>query len=365
MKILHVITCMRKAAGTSVFCGELCSGLARDGHSVSLAVCDILADDVYAIDGQIRRLSIRQVLGGGELYEVVHIHGLWSPVLHRVAVWARKNRIPVVWSPHGMLTQWAFRFKWWKKWPVWHLYQKRDLEESALVHVTAESEVEDVRRVGLTRNIAIVPLGVRLPSDTCVKSSVFHGTFNQPQQNKKTMTLLYVGRVAKIKCLDHLLRALAESRLKNCRLRVVGPDQEGHMVQLKSLAKALGVDERVDFAGPRYGEALAREYASADCFILPSHSENFGSVVLEALAAGLPVIASKGTPWKILEDKQCGFWVENDSRSLSEAILKMMELGAAARLTMGARGRQFVEEQYTWAAVCGKMIQEYERLVGR
>lgn len=177
------------------------------------------------------------------------------------------------------------------------------------------------------------------------------------------MRLLYAGRVAKIKCLDHLIHATVVLPPEDWRLRIVGPDQEDHTAELKSLAQQLGVIDQIDFVGPKYGDELTKEYASADCLILPSHSENFGSVVLEALAVGTPVIASKGTPWKILEDEKCGFWVENDPASLSSVLLKMMKLTDDERAQMGARGRRLVEVHYTWSAVCDKMVRGYEEVL--
>ena len=374
MKILHVITGIRKAAGTSVFCCEMCTELVGAGHAVSLAVCNLSTDDVYATDARVRLLSIGQLLSSDGRYDVIHIHGLWSPILHKVAVWSQKKGIPVVWSPHGMLTEWAFHFKWWKKLPAWYLYQKKDLANAALIHVTAESEVEDVRRAGLTNKVIIAPLGVRLPPDEFVKSSIsLRGVllFVSRIQRKKglanlikawaeMMRFLYAGRVTRIKCLDHLIQATNVLPSEDWRLRIVGPDQEGHTAELKSLAQQLGVSDRIHFVGPKYGDELTKEYAAADCFILPSYSENFGSVVLEALAVGTPVIASKGTPWKILEDEECGFWVENDPDSLSSVLLKMMKLTDDERAQMGARGRRLVEECYTWAAVCDKMVRGYE-----
>lgn len=172
MRILHAITGMQKAAGTSVFCGELCNELVRTGHEVTIAVSSINQKDRYEVDSRVRWIPFVWLWESEEHFDIVHIHALWSPALHRVAKWARRMGMRIIWSPHGMLTSWAFHFKWWKKLPVWYLYQKRDLEKAALIHVTAESEVEDVRRVGLTNKVIIAPLGVRLPSEEFIKTSI-------------------------------------------------------------------------------------------------------------------------------------------------------------------------------------------------
>ena len=174
--------------------------------------------------------------------------------------------------------------------------------------------------------------------------------------------LLFTGRVTPIKGLRNAVAAL--SLAEGWRLRIVGPDQEGHTDELKAFAAAEGVFDRIDFVGAKYGDELAQEYLKADGFILPSFSENFGSVVAEALAAGLPVIASKGTPWAELEERKCGWWVENDPETLARTIQAMMALSDEERRAMGARGRKFVEEKYQWPAIGRQMAREYERVVG-
>ena len=162
MKILHVITAIQKAAGTSVFCCELCNELVRRGHDVVLAVSVFSIKEWYKIDPRVRLTSMNEVANGDERFDIVHIHGLWQIELHRIVKWTKRQKMPLVWSPHGSLTEWAFRFKWWKKMPAWWLYQKRDLKRAALIHVTAESEVADVKRVGLSNKVIVVPLGVNL-----------------------------------------------------------------------------------------------------------------------------------------------------------------------------------------------------------
>lgn len=338
MKIAQVVTGLSRANGVTVFVENITRELNALGHNTVIFTLAVTAPIDY-----------RQ-------FDLVHLHGLWHPWLHRQAVAARALGKKIVWSPHGMLTPWAFHYKWWKKLPAWYLYQKNDLKKSTLIHVTAESEVEDVRRVGLMNNVVIVPLGVSLPTEKAKASTVSHGG------QTGMMKILYAGRVAKIKNLDRLIRATSMMPSNEWRLRLVGPDQEGHTAELELLARELGIRERIDFVGPKYRDELSKEYAAADCFILPSHSENFGSVVLEALAAGTPVIASRGTPWKILEDAKCGYWVENDPASLSVAIMKMMKLSAAERMEMGLRGQNLVIEKYTWKAVGAKLAAAYQSL---
>lgn len=113
-------------------------------------------------------------------------------------------------------------------------------------------------------------------------------------------------------------------------------------------------------AGAVLGEAKKKLFEDSDVVIVPSHSESFSLVVAEALAHGVPVIASKGTPWSGLEQKQCGLWVENDPESLAGAIRKIS--GMPLR-EMGLRGRDWMLREYTWGSVGQRMLGLYRESV--
>jgi len=382
MRILHVISGMQKAAGTSVFCGEVANGLVAAGHDVTVAVCNPSRTGIHPLDSRIKLVSIASLFKTNDKrlttngYALIHIHALWSPILHKVAKWARAQNIPVVWSPHGMITPWAMNNKKWKKLIGWWLYQRWDLAKAALLHATAESEVADIRRMGLKNKVVVVPLGVR--SEPLNTSTFAKATVDRKDIRKEEKVLLFVSRVQKKKGLVNLVRAWAElpSKVRNgWKVRIVGPDQENHTAELKSLCSGLDVRNDFEFVGPKYDDELKHEYASADLFVLPTHSENFGSVVIEALAHGVPVITTKGTPWYELEgyaDSQlttrnarlkCGWWIDIGMDPLRKALEEAMLLSPDELQLLGARGRTLVGEKYTWIAVVKKMIGEYGRVV--
>ena len=379
MRILHVITGMRKAAGTSVFCGEVCNGLVALGHEVTIAVANPTAADCYPLDPRVKLISISTLLhdstrstrlNNSKLqtsnFELIHIHALWSPLLHQVAKWARQNRIPIVWSPHGMLTSWAMNNKKWKKLLGWWLYQKWDLAKAILIHATAQSEVDDLRRMGLMNNVKIAPLGVKID-----------GRVEHVERADGKKVLLFVSRVQKKKGLINLIKAWAQMKqeastrstcsarlnLEEWVVRIVGPDQDNHTVELKQLCAELSVENDFEFVGPKYGDELAREYAFADLFVLPTHSENFGSVVIESLANGVPVICTKGAPWEELTTHKCGWWIDIGVEPLALTLRNAISLSDAERHGMGDRGCKLVEENYTWDVVVEEMARGYESIL--
>ncbi len=353
MKILHAITGMQKAAGTSVFCGEILNELVKMGEDCRLLV-QRRSDDFYAIDDRVKVFEGDAccVSADGWMPDIVHIHALWSPWLFKIYRWARKNGVKVVWSPHGMLTPWSLSQKKWKKRLALALYQFWGLKGADLIHVTAESEVEDVRRLGLTNQVAIVPLGVNVP-EIC------------PQRKESLVkTALFVSRVHPKKGLFDLVDAWATIKPQGWRLVIAGPSYETHADDVICRAHTQGLSEDVvRYIGPVFGETKDKLYAEADLFVLPTYSENFGVVVLEALAQSCPVITTKEAPWVELEMYNCGKWIEAGVAPLVLVLREMMALTDTVRAEMGARGRKLVEEKYTWPAIAKQMKAAYEGLM--
>lgn len=349
MTILHITETLEGASGVATFVRELDASLRAQG--VESHVRESLELGV-----EIRELE------DGYRPDVVHVHGLWLPLFHKAAQWARAKGIPIVWSTHGMTAPWSMRHKWWKKLPAWLLYQKRDLRKAAAIHCTTNLEVEWNKALGF-KNCFIAPLGTN--------EHQFHSP--TPTRNSNyTHTLLFVGRIYPVKGLVNLIRAwgIAMKQLSvscspfpvphsNWKLRIVGPDQAGHQADLEKLVDELGLRNSVEFPGTKFGNELSAEYENCDCLVLPSFTENFGATIVDALAHGKPCIASTFTPWNELQDRGCGWWVSNEPSKLSVAINEMISLPDTERREMGARGRKLVEEKYTWDAVVKKIVKAY------
>ena len=354
MKILHVIAGFGKAAGTSVFCGEVCSDLARNGHDVTLAIFDPNEPNRYQVDSSVRVVSIDSIFSDESKYlpDIAHFHVIWLPIMHKLSKWAKRNNVPIVWSPHGTLTPWAMKYHWWKKWPIWWLFQKRDLAYARILHATAQSEVDDFRRMGLKNPVCLAPLGVRIED-----------LAEHVESAAGEKVLLFVSRVQKKKGLVNLVNAwavLPREVKQGWKVRIVGPDQENHTAELVALCNERCVSQDFEFVGPKFGDELQREYAMADLFVLPTHSENFGSVVVEALAHGLPVITTKGAPWIEIENARCGWWIDVGVDPLVKTLRLALSLDDKERREAGLRGRRLVEEKYTWAAVVKTVERAYE-----
>ena len=344
MRVFHFTHELPQASGVATFVRELDAALGDEGVESRIV------------------LDPRELPDAPEAETVLHIHGMWKPVYHQAAKWAKAKGIKIVWSAHGMLAPWSLRHKWWKKLPVWLAYQWRDLKSAAILHATSGKEVGWIRRLGFRQQIAEVSLGTHLPEVKEVKVE---------RQNGKV--LLFVGRVYPVKAIDRLIAAFAsatdeakskgEGERENWQLRIVGPDQAGHRAELMRLCESLSLTQVV-FVGPKYGAELAAEYVGCDALALVSHTENFGATVVDAMAHGKPVVTSTNTPWQEVADCGAGWWVDNDPASLAQAIGELMAMDDARRTEIGAKGRKLVEAKYTWAAVAQQMSEVYRRASG-
>jgi glycosyltransferase involved in cell wall biosynthesis len=161
--------------------------------------------------------------------------------------------------------------------------------------------------------------------------------------------LLFIGRVKPIKAVDRLIEALALSNQferSEFVLKIAGRGTPQYIDELKQIAARLGIAGRIQFIGQVEDEAKNKLFADAYWTFLPSHTENFGHVVLESLAQNTPVLATTGTPWATLEKEKVGFWVDNSPESLARTIDKIIKMSVEEYGGYRERGRAFVINEF-------------------
>lgn len=338
---------------------QLSLELVKRGHQVGLWAPEKLVGplaDITAEEGEVLKIysgSFSAALDSFGDTEIVHDHGVWLPCHREVAQICRERGIPRIVSPRGMLEPWALNHKKWKKRLAWHLYQRKNLQAVAGLHATADQEGKNLRGLGLESPLIIAPNGVNLPE-------IKRWEYSAESQVK---TALFLSRIHPKKGLPILLKAWESIRPQGWKMRIVGPDEEGHLKELKKQVDAAGLSREWCFEGPLEGAAKFQAMAEADLFVLPSHSENFGIVIAEALACKTPVITTTGTPWEGLLEHQCGWWVKPEVISLTEALRSAFALSPEQRYEMGIRGRNWMARDFTWAAIAEKMEIFYESLI--
>lgn len=288
--------------------------------------------------------------------DVIHDNGIWLPYSHRIAGIARARAIPRVVSLRGMLEPWAINHRKWKKKLAWALYQGRDLRGAALLHATADIEESNARALGLNGPFAVVPNGVALPDHP--------STDRIAAGPRDTQTALFVSRIHPKKGLPMLLEAWATLRPAGWQLVIAGPDEDGHSAELEAQIAQLGLGEHVHLIGPVYGSEKEALFQTADLFVLPTYSENFGIAIAEALAYEVPVLTTHGAPWELLETHRCGWWVEPSRDAILSGLRAAIALSDAERREMGRRGSAMVAERFDWGGIAMQFQHHYETLLG-
>jgi glycosyltransferase involved in cell wall biosynthesis len=279
--------------------------------------------------------------------DVIHLTGVYNFPTFPTIWESRSLRKPLIWSPRGALQRWQGSSRIGPK-AVWdflwyHTANRADLT----MHVTSEQECREALARFPRLRMQMIPNGVDVPDD-----------LNRVSRREE-LRLLFIGRLDPKKGIEALLQAcnLIDSEPR-WRLAIAGWGATDYVSQLNRQIHALGMEARVEMMGEVLSEAKKRLFESSDVALVPSHTENFAIVVAEALAHGVPVIASKGTPWSRLDQMKCGFWVDNDPGSLADAIRRISTMPLRE---MGWRGREWMQKEFSWLSVSEQMLDLYQR----
>jgi len=278
-------------------------------------------------------------------FNLIHLHGAWSPFLVITAFIANRKGITLLISPHGSLEPWALRNKYYKKLLAMKLYQRALIRSASLLVTTSNQELFNLRKLGFRQPIAVIQNGVHVNMDTP----------NRVQTKFKTF--LFLSRIHPVKGLLDLVEAWSVVRSPRWRIVIAGPDVEGHLSKVKALIRKKRLEADFEFQGFVDGKQKQACFDKADVFILPTHSENFGIVIAEALANELPVITTKAAPWPELVQHACGWWVKPGVVGISSAMLEAMTLEPKYLKQMGERGRELVLTNYSWKKI-GTVVKE-------
>ena len=364
LRILQVISGISGlSSGTRYFMVNLLDSLENLGLPTTLMTLEDFQHKTYGVLPNYWHCPAMLSLLKREMpsVDIVHCNGLWMSA-NLYPYWVvrslrRKSaRAPkIVTSPHGSLSQWALAHGRLKKSIVGRLWQYPALAQTDLFHATSEKEHEEIRNAGYRQPVAIIPIGVAVPD-----IDSFHKNKGQYRR------LVFIGRLHPVKGVDILINAwrLIAGEFQDWELAVVGPDG-GALPELKKMISAYNIP-RIRFGGQILGVEKYRFLAEADVCVLPSHTENFGVVVSEALSCGTPVIVSRNAPWEGLEGygdrPRTGWWIENSIDSWIATMRLVMSQSSSRLKEMGRIGREWMEREYSWRVVGDKMKMAYEWL---
>lgn len=371
MKIAQIVPSLEtRQGGTSVSVPKLCGALAGLGHEVQLLATDPTASTAR-IEGNLQvetfprdwpqricpSSGLRARLAQSDA-EIIHHHSIWLRTLHYAHRHARKSGTKLVLSPRGMMNLWAWRHRHWRKRLARAFIHPGALNAVDGWHATSEEEAADIQGLGFRQPICVAPNGVNAPEIPQKVRDAEHWLTVCPTVGTRPVALFY-SRFHRKKRVLELIDLWLERGPKDWLLLLVGIPQEYTPRMLEQyIMRASGAGRVRVFSG----EDRPAPYAIASLFLLPSHSENFGLVIAEALAHGVPSLVTDGTPWSGLNSEARGWCVPwADYGNALQAATSETREQLRAR---GARARDWVLSEFSWEKSARDLAQFYEHLKG-
>jgi glycosyltransferase involved in cell wall biosynthesis len=292
--------------------------------------------------------------------DVVHFHGLWQLDHARISGDLARRGVAMVVSPHGMLEPWAWRHRWWKKWPYYGLVERRHLHRATALLATAAPEAQRLRDMLPSRRVETLPLGLTDDSAVPDYTRAREALGWKPDET----VILFLSRLHPKKGLDLLFRALATVELPpKSRFVVVGNGDPKYVASLRALAESLSSKlPRVEWVGEVWGAARWPYFQGANLFCLPTHSENFGLAALEACQVGTPVLTTTTTPWAQWLGTGRGFIAKPTVESIARELQTYLEKPDDSSYRR-ADLAQWTHNQFSWSVLAPRFEEFYRSLI--
>jgi glycosyltransferase involved in cell wall biosynthesis len=376
LRIIHVVeTLAVEGGGGDRACAELAEAQAQNGHDVRV-ICTIRSDrptplriEGVTIVGIDARGKLARKLGWSpDLFrylrralleaDIVHSHGTWRLIQVYVRRACRAHQIPYVLQPHGSFASVSLLHrKWFKR--IWGIvFERANLRHAAALHAETATDLSDINAYYRHPNTYILPCGSRQQTGT-LDPSQFVARY--PQLAAQPY-VLYLGRLDFQKGIDLLIDAFDRfsARRPGLNLAIVGPDHNNTKTKLERQVREQGL-RNVVFLPQVDGVDKNTLYANALCFVLPSHSENFGITVLEALLADCPVLVSRNTGWATLESDGGGLVFDPTQEDLAYALDRFGALDKEERARMVRRGHD-IASGYDWRTIARRQDDVYAEI---
>ncbi len=295
--------------------------------------------------------------------DLIHSHNYRCYQTDVAAAFAKKSSIPFVLSAHGSITGFDTSLGGLQKMP-YRIYDllsgKKALKYADAIIVNSRQEYNRALKFGISRRkLHIIPVGI--------ESAKYKG--KRYNSRKRDLRLLFVGNISRNRNIEPIIASLRYID-RSITLRIIGKEMKssqtlksGYLDDLKKLAEEQGVSGRVEFAGPRYGRDLIAEYKRADIFVYTSLSENFGQTILEAAAAGLPIISTPvGISREIIIDGRNGFIVGfHHPEQIADRIRALQD--PKKRKNFGTITKEIVSSDYSWENIAKTYKKLYQKLL--
>jgi glycosyltransferase involved in cell wall biosynthesis len=296
-------------------------------------------------------------------FDLVHAHNHRSYQTETAFQIAKKQGKPFVISVHGSLLGYDHFLKGIAKLPyiAYDLLRGKSIIKRAdAVIVNSKEEYKDAIRYGVKESrLHLLPVGIDVEGYSPLK------------KDESILKILFVGRISRNRNVEPIINSASvlKKRRIPCKFIIVGGEEKssetsktGYLNELKSLAKRMKVTDMVEFKGPKYDDELKKYYRTADIFVYTSLSENFGQTMLEAGAAGLPLICTKvGIAPDLIQEGKNGFIVKGEPKEIAERIVSLLD--REKREAFGRISRDIVSKKYDWDRIIAEYLKIYKSLV--
>jgi glycosyltransferase involved in cell wall biosynthesis len=380
MRILHVMPSMNPSFGGPVAAiHAMAHGLLNAGVGVDIVTVDghiFSKAFVGSKDGvQWRSFPVqfpgygvslpllRWLLAHIGEYDLVHIHGVFHFASFAAAFLARRAGVPYVVRPLGILNRWGMeRGRSWLKQLIFKWVEKPGLDTTNAMHFTSDEEAADVARLKIKAPGFVIPLGIDLsPYQNLPPLSLFESRFPDYEADK---TILFLSRIDAKKGLDILLTAFKEVKAKvgGVKLIIAGEGDPLLMAEMKMLAEKLSIADSIMWTGFLTGRVRLKVLAKATVFCLPSHSENFGMALLEAMAGGLPCVTTDQVALSVEAAKAGAVHVTKvDAESLTEGLITLLTNEKLCE-DLSEKAQKYAAEYHSMAKMAARLKKFYEQV---
>lgn len=346
-------------ADVTVFTTDRSASLENDRHAHGFSVKDFHSFGRwnFSLDFmmQVRR-RVRE-------FDIVHIHGLWNFPGSITGLACMASDKPYLLTPHGTLNEWAVGYHFYKKLPYWLLLDQRVVHSVRRLHFTSQEErIQAERWIKKTR-FEVVPLGLDLQPFLKI---IEVGKFREVHKIlPNTPLILFLGRIHPIKGLENLIRAMSsiKKHLNSPILILAGEGASSYVGSLRLLVDQLGLEQNVKFIGNISGQAKLELLRDSDVCILPSHSENFGFAAIEAMAAGCPLVISRGVNIaRDLEIADAAWLAFPEPEDLAKAVVSALT-DLELRKKRVDNAKVLVHSRYEVSIFAREMLRIYEQVL--
>ncbi len=389
MKVLHIIpsiAAVRGGPSTAVI--EMVRSLQNADCEVEIAttndngetLLDVPLDGLYEYQGVPVRFfarfspdiaAVREFAFSADLtqwlwrhiqdYDLVHVHAIFSYPSTIVMVIARSKNIPYLVATHGLLCQWALEQGSRKKKAYLKLIENSNLNNASGLNFNSQLEENEASSLYLTSAKFVIPHGLTVPELIPDAHQRLRAYFQLPPQEP---IILFLSRIHPKKGLEILIKALADVKTSNFTLIIAGSGDPDYEAQIKSCLLDSGLENCSLMVGFVDGELKQLLLQGSDLFTLTSYSENFGVAVLEALAAGTPVLLTPGVALaQQIEQNDLGYVVSQEPAAIALAIKKHLDLPELEQEKLSKRTRQFVLDHYSWDKIAQEMLAVYQSVI--